>query len=65
MFSKLRIFDEFFDVINGEPFLTLYKTSAIIVFLLKKLLVTFEQPLKTQKITSVKALANIATTVLA
>jgi len=24
----LRIFDELFDVINGEPFLTLYKTSA-------------------------------------
>ena len=26
----LRIFDEIFDVINGDPFLTLYKTSAII-----------------------------------
>ena len=26
----LRIFDELFDVINGEPFLTLYKTSAIV-----------------------------------
>ena len=25
----LRIFDKLFDVINGEPFLTLYKTSAI------------------------------------
>ena len=25
----LRIFDEIFDVINGDPFLTLYKTSAI------------------------------------
>ena len=25
----LRIFDELFDVINGEPFLTLYKTSAL------------------------------------
>ena len=24
----LRIFDEIFDVINGDPFLTLYKTSA-------------------------------------
>ena len=24
----LRIFDELFDVINGDPFLTLYKTSA-------------------------------------
>ena len=28
MFSLLRFFDEFFDVINGDPFLTLYKTSA-------------------------------------
>ena len=28
----LRIFDDIFDVINGEPFLTLYKTSAIELF---------------------------------
>ena len=28
MFSLLRFFDELFDVINGDPFLTLYKTSA-------------------------------------
>ena len=28
----LRIFDELFDVINGEPFLTLYKTSVIDIY---------------------------------
>ena len=33
----LRIFDEFFDVINGEPFLTLYKTSAIVYILQGKI----------------------------
>ena len=30
----LRIFDKLFDVINGEPFLTLYKTSAKIIYLI-------------------------------
>ena len=29
LFSEMRFFDEFFDVINGDPFLTLYKTSAL------------------------------------
>ena len=28
LFSLLRFFDELFDVINGDQFLTLYKTSA-------------------------------------
>ena len=30
LFSLLRFFDELFDVINGDPFLTLYKTSAVV-----------------------------------
>ena len=30
LFSEMRFFDEFFDVINGDPFLTLYKTSALV-----------------------------------
>ena len=28
----MKIFDELFDVINDEPFLTLYKTSAIVSY---------------------------------
>ena len=38
----LRIFDELFDVINGDPFLTLYKTSAnVFVFITEILWRTF------------------------
>ena len=38
----LRIFDELFDVINGEPFLTLYKTSAYLIIPNWKLNLAYE-----------------------